>query len=84
MSPIMLNVLKETCRENYIDETGRRLSERVIYHGGRDKNSHIVKDCIEKEHELPSLKDYMILGTNYKKNKFRRKVPESLYIKEKC
>ena len=64
---------EETCRENYIGETGRRLSERVIDHSGRDKQSHVLKHCIEKAHKLPSLEDFMILGTNYRKNKFRRK-----------
>ena len=39
---------------------------------------------IEKEHKLPSLEDFiMILGKNYKKNKFRRKISELLYIKGK-
>ena len=33
--------LEENCNENYVGETGRRLSERVIDHNGRDKNSHI-------------------------------------------
>ena len=32
---------------------------------------------------MPSVKGFMILGTNYKKKKFRRKISESLYIKEK-
>ena len=74
---------EETCRFDYISETGRRSSESVIDHSGRDKNSHVLKHCIGKEHELPSLENFMILGTNYKKNKFRRKITESLYIKEK-
>ena len=39
---------EETCREDYIGETGRRLSEPVISHSGRDKNSHILKHCLEK------------------------------------
>ena len=39
---------EETCREDYTGETGRRLSERVISHSGRDKNSHILKHCLEK------------------------------------
>ena len=29
---------EENCNENYVGETGRRLSERVIDHNGRDKN----------------------------------------------
>ena len=60
-----------------------RMSERVIDHSGRDKNSHVLKHCIKKEHKLPSLKNFMILGANYKKNKFRTKISESMYIKEK-
>ena len=74
---------KGTCREDSIGETGRRLSERVIDHSGRGKNSHVLKQCIEKEHNLLSLEDFIILGTNYKKNKFRRKISASLYSKEK-
>ena len=62
---------EETCREDYIGETGRILSEHVINHSGHYKNSHVLKRCIEKEHKLPSLENFMILGTNYKKNKFR-------------
>ena len=56
---------EEICTENYIGETGRRPSERVIDHSGRDKTSHVLRQCIEKEHKLPSLKGFMILGTNY-------------------
>ena len=72
----------ETCREDCIGEAGRRLSGRVIDHNGRDKSSHVLKHCIEKEHKVPSVKGFMILGTNYKKKKFRRKISRSLYIKE--
>ena len=69
----------ETCREDYIGETGRRLSERLIDHSGSDKNSHVLKHCIEKKHKLHSLEDFIILGTNYKKNKFRRKISVTAY-----
>ena len=64
---------EENCREDYIGETERRLPECEIHHSGRDKNSHVLKHCIEKEHKLPSLENFAILGTNYKKNKFRKK-----------
>ena len=64
---------EEICREDYIGETGRRLSERVIDHSGRDKNSHVLKHYIEKDYKLPSLENFIILGANYKKNKYRRK-----------
>ena len=74
---------EEICREDYTGETGRRLSEFVVNHSGSDKNSHVLKYWIKKEHKLPSLEEFMILRTNYKKIRFRRKLSESLYIKEK-
>ena len=74
---------EENCNENYVGETGRRLSERVIDHNGRDKNSHIFKYSFEREHRPPSLQELSVLGGNYRKNKFRRKVAESLLTKEK-
>ena len=30
---------EEQCKENYIAETGRRISERIIDHAGRDSKS---------------------------------------------
>ena len=36
---------EENCNENYEGETGRRLSERVIDHNGRDKNSIPLNLC---------------------------------------
>ena len=69
----------EVSREDYIGETRRRLSEGVIDHSGRDKNSHVLKHCIEKKHKLHSLEDFIILGTNYKKSKFRRKISVTVY-----
>ena len=72
---------EETCLEDYTGETGRRLYERVIDHNGRDKKSHVLKHCIENDHKLPSIEDFTILGTNYRKNKFRRRISESLFIK---
>ena len=74
---------RETCREDAIGETGRRLLEHVIDHSGCGKNFHVLKQCIEKEHNSPSLEVFIILATNYKKNKFRRKMLELLNIKEK-
>ena len=59
------------------------MRERVIDYSGREKNSHVLKHCIEKEYKLPLLEEFMIWGTNYKKNKFRRKISNLLYIKKK-
>ena len=73
----------QTCREDYIGETGRRLSECVIDHSGCDKNYHVLKHYW-KGAQIAFSWRLIILRTNYKKNKFRRKISESLYIKERC
>lgn len=52
----------------------------MIDHKSRHKNSHVLKQCIEREHELASLEDFIILETNHKKNKLGRKISEALYI----
>ena len=69
---------EENC---HLAETGRRLSERVIDHNGLDKNSHIFKYSGERKHGPPNLQEFSILGRNYHKNKFRRKVAEPLLMK---
>ena len=41
---------EEQCKEDCIGETGRRISERIIDHAGRDSKSYIYKHCIETGH----------------------------------
>ena len=74
---------EENCDENYVGETRRRLSERVIDHNGWDKTFHIFKHLVEREHRRPSLQEFSILGGNYCKNKFGRKVTGASLIKGK-
>ena len=69
---------EEICNENYVGKTGRRLSERVIDHNGRDKNSQISKRSVGREKRSPSLQEFSILGSNYRKNKFRVKLSHYL------
>ena len=64
---------EENCNENYVGETGRRLSVSVIDHNGQGKNSHIFKHSVEREHRPPSLQEFSILGGNYHKNKISQK-----------
>ena len=35
------------CKDDYVGETGRRISERIMDHG-RDVNSHLLKHHMEK------------------------------------
>ena len=70
------------CVEDYIGETGRPLNERVIDHNGRDKMSHLYKHSQESNHACVSLSDFKIIDSNFQNQKFKRKIVESLLIRE--
>ena len=72
----------EQCNENYIGEIRRRISERIIDHAGRDSNSYVYKHCIETGHRSPDINDFKIIGSNFRKNVFKRKIAEALLIKQ--
>ena len=59
-------VLIQTCTEEYIRETDRRIKERIIDHNKRDKNSHILKHSSEESHSHIWDKDFKVLGNNYR------------------
>ena len=69
------------CNENYIGEVGRRVIERIKDHSGRDRNSHLVKHCIESGHEPITDKDFKIIGRGFRSNSRKRKIAEALLIK---
>jgi len=71
----------ENCDESYIGETERRITERIMDHNKRDKKSHVLSHSREESHPHVWIKDFKILGRNYKNN-IKRKISESLYIKE--
>ena len=58
-----------------------RLSARIIEHNKRDKHSHSLKHSNESKHKRVCLKDFTILGNGFN-SKFKRKISESLMIKE--
>ena len=72
-----------TCSENYIGESGRRTSERIKDHNGRDLKSHILKHSVESGHANVSCEDFRIISKNFNKNPWKPKIAESFLIKEK-
>ena len=73
----------KTCRENYIGESDRRVSEHRIGHNVRDLKSHILRHSVESGHAKISSEDLKIIVKNFNKNSWKRKIAESLLIKEK-
>ena len=72
----------ELCDENYIGESGRRIAERVKDHNGRDHKSHILKDSLETGHGHVISSDISIIFKNFNGNKRKRKMVQSLLIKQ--
>ena len=72
---------EEQCNENYIGETGR-ITEKIIDRAVRDSNSYVYKHCIETGHRSSDINDLKIIGSNFRKNVFKRKIAEALLIKQ--
>ena len=74
---------KQGCAKDYTGETSRRLNERVIDHNGRGKKSHLYKHSQESNHPCVALSDFKFIGSYFQNKKFKRKIAESLLIREK-
>ena len=54
---------EENCNDGYVSEMARGISERVLDHSGRDKNSQILKHKIEKRHLCPQYKNFKVISS---------------------
>ena len=77
-----VNWTEPSCRDNYVGETGRRIIERIKDHSGRDHASHMVKHNIETSHTDVNTANFKIIDMNFSNNKRKRKIAESLWIKD--
>ena len=59
---------EESCNNDYSDKTARRISEKMLGHSGRDKNSHVLKQQIEKEHPCPKYNNFKIISSDFCNN----------------
>ena len=73
----------ETCRENYISDSGCRISESIKDHNGRDLKSHILRHPVEFGHVNVSYEDFKLIAKNFYNNSWKRKIAKSLLIKGK-
>ena len=70
------------CLKSYNGETGRWLIEPVSEHSGKDVNSHMFKHSMATNHPTVTLDDFTVLSSGYCNRKFKRKVSDSLFIKQ--
>ena len=52
--------LANNCNDDYVGETGRCISERIIDDNGRDVNSHLLKHHMEEEYQC--LENKVVFG----------------------
>ena len=74
----------DSASENNVDYTGEtkcRWGKRIVEHQGRDKKSAIVINFQSKNLAPPQTGEFRILAKNYP-NRLKRRIAESLYIKE--
>ena len=69
----------EKCRENFIGENGRRISERLKDHNSRDLKSHILTHSVRIWTWNVSCEYFRIIAKNFNNNHWKRKIAESLF-----
>ena len=73
---------EKTCSKNYLGETARRINERVLEHVGKDKKSHMLQRTLQSSPPSVSLNEIKILGKGFNNNRVKRKISETLLIKQ--
>ena len=68
--------------EDYLGETGRIIIERTADHCRKDKQSHLLKYAIIKNHLVVDLQDLKVIGKKCHGNKYKWKISGALYIKQ--
>ena len=62
---------EQNCTDDYLRESARRISERIIDHGGRDRKSHLFQHAVVNEHRNASYDDFKIVGSGFRNNTFK-------------
>ena len=70
------------CNENYLGQTWRRKTDRIAYHCGKNRQSHLLRHALISNHIVVALKDLKVIEKNYNGKKYKRKISEALYIKQ--
>ena len=72
----------QSCNQDYLGQTGRRIIDRADDHSGKDKHSHLFKHACNKNHKDIDLDNTKVIDSVYRNNRFKRKISEALYIKQ--
>ena len=68
---------------NYLGESARRISERIIDHGGRDEKSHLFRHAVVNVHGNASYDDFKIIEVASETTRLKERLRPTLNIQEK-
>ena len=71
-----------SCTEEYLGESGCRITERVADHSGKNKQSYLLKHALLQNHRLIDLTSMKITDSRFHGNKLKWEISEVLHIKE--
>ena len=58
------------CTDSHIEETARRLIERVVDNAGTDMKLHIVRECLNSNDETVNIEHFKTLNMGYNSNTY--------------
>ena len=68
------------CTDSWIGQTAGHLSERVMDDAGRDTKSHIVRHCLDTNHETVNTENSKILNMGYNNHTYKMRICETLFM----
>ena len=71
-----------SCTEEYLGETGSKITEQVVDHAENDKQSHLLEHALLRNHQRVDLSNMKIIDSSFHGNKLKRIISEALYIKQ--
>ena len=77
-----MNFSIPTCGDIYIGVTARCIHDSIKDYNVRDHKSHMLKHSIDKHHDNVAQENFKTIAKNFKNNKWKRKISESLWIKD--
>ena len=72
----------QSCNQDYLGKTGRRIIERTANHSGKNKHSHLFKHACNENHKRVDLGNIKVIDSGYHNNRLKRKISDALYIKQ--
>ena len=63
-----------SCIEGYVGNIGCRIIERVPDHDGKDKQPHLMKHALTRNHRYVDLRNMKIIDVSFHNNKFNKKI----------